>query len=124
MRCAKRRLFFTTGSHGSWVLNSAPYSPCWYTRDFLFQSDACHGSQGPEFCTPHARFCRWVVFRGVPGINNVIIGAVPALCENAPQGFAVLFRDAPPSESIPVSTRWMALLNRGSLPEVPSTHSA
>ena len=28
----------------------------------------------------HARFWRWVVFRGVPGINNVIIGAVPALC--------------------------------------------
>ena len=32
----------------------------------------------------HARFCRWVVFRGVPGINNVIIGAVRALCKNAP----------------------------------------
>ena len=32
------------------------------------------------FCIDHARFCRWVVFRGVPGINNVIIGAVPALC--------------------------------------------
>jgi len=28
--------------------------------------------------------CRWVVFRGVRGINSVIIGAVPALCENAP----------------------------------------
>ena len=48
--------------------------------------DACHGSQGPEFCTPqpllshqefdHACFCRWVVFRDVPGINTVIIGAV------------------------------------------------
>ena len=25
-------------------------------------------------------FCRWVVFRVVPGISNVIIGAVPALC--------------------------------------------
>ena len=36
------------------------------------------------FCMDHARFWRWVVFRGVPGINNVIIGAVPALCENAP----------------------------------------
>ena len=24
----------------------------------------------------HARFCRWVVFRGVPGINNIMIGAV------------------------------------------------
>ena len=33
----------------------------------------------------HARFCRGVVFRGVPGINRVIIGAVPALCEKAPQ---------------------------------------
>ena len=32
----------------------------------------------------HACLCTWVVFRGVPGINNVIIGAVPALCENAP----------------------------------------
>ena len=29
---------------GPRVLNSAPYSPCWYTRDFLFQSDACHRS--------------------------------------------------------------------------------
>ena len=37
---------------GPRVLNSAPYSPCWYTRDFFFQSDACHGSQGSEFCTP------------------------------------------------------------------------
>ena len=33
------------------VLNSAPDTPCWYTRDF-FSSDACHGFQGPEFCTP------------------------------------------------------------------------
>ena len=46
------------------------------------------------FSVDHARFCRWVVFRGVPGINNVIIGAVPALCENTPsvapaQPFAV-----------------------------------
>ena len=35
-RCARSRLFFTTGSHGSRVLNSAPYSPSWYTREFLF----------------------------------------------------------------------------------------
>ena len=27
-----------------------------------------------------------VVFRGAPGIITVIIGAVPALCENAPYG--------------------------------------
>ena len=32
------------------------------------------------FCIDYARFCRWVVFRGVPGINSVIIGAVRALC--------------------------------------------
>ena len=35
----------------------------------------------------HAYFCRWVVFRGVPGINNVINGALRelrALCENNP----------------------------------------
>ena len=32
-----------------------------------------------------ARFCRWVVFKGVPGTNTVIIGAVPALCENPPK---------------------------------------
>ena len=38
-------------------------------------SDACHGSEGPEFCTDGACFCRWVVFRGVPGIHNVIIGS-------------------------------------------------
>ena len=37
----------------------------------------------------HARFCRWVVFRGVPGINNVITGAVRALCENAPLACAM-----------------------------------
>ena len=28
----------------------------------------------------HARFCRGVVFKGVPGIPNVMIGAVRALC--------------------------------------------
>ena len=32
----------------------------------------------------HARFCRGVVFRGVPGMNTAIIGAVRALCDNAP----------------------------------------
>ena len=32
----------------------------------------------------HAPFCRGVVCRGVPGINTVIIGAVPALCETPP----------------------------------------
>ena len=36
---------------GPRVLNSAPCSPCWYTRNFFLQSDACHGSQGREFCT-------------------------------------------------------------------------
>ena len=61
-RCAKSRLVSTTGSHGS---------------------------QGPEFCTTDAVLngsCTLLQggFRGVPGINNVIIGAVPALCENAP----------------------------------------
>ena len=35
------------------------------------------------FGMDHARSCRWVVFRGAPGIHNVIIGAAPALCENA-----------------------------------------
>ena len=35
---------------GPRVLNSAPYSSCWYTKEF-FLFDACHGSQGPEFCT-------------------------------------------------------------------------
>ena len=30
------------------------------------------------------RFCGWVVFRGIAGINTVIIGAVRALCKNAP----------------------------------------
>ena len=44
---------------GPRVLNSAP--------PMLFSMD-------------HARFCRWVVFRGVSGINNLIIGAVRALC--------------------------------------------
>ena len=48
---------------GPRVLNSAP--------PILFSMD-------------HACLCRWVVCRGVPGINNVIIGAVRALCENAP----------------------------------------
>ena len=47
---------------GPRVLNSAP--------PMLFGMD-------------HARFCRGVVCRGVPGINNVMIGAVRALCENA-----------------------------------------
>ena len=59
----------------------------------LFSTTRSYGSQGPEFCIPCCfelvmHTCRWVVFRGVPGINNVIIGAVPALCENAPIGFS------------------------------------
>ena len=36
----------------------------------------------------HARVCRGVVFRGFPGINSVMIGEVPALCENALSGEA------------------------------------
>ena len=39
----------------------------------------CRGCRIGRAC-----FCRWVVFRGVPGINNVIIGAMPGLCENVP----------------------------------------
>ena len=47
----------------------------------LFSTTGSHGSQGPELCTlDHACFCRWVVFRGVPGVNNVIIGTVRGLC--------------------------------------------
>ena len=34
----------------------------------LFFTTRDHGSQGPEFCTP------MVLFRGVMGVNNVIIG--------------------------------------------------
>ena len=62
-------------------LNSAPSSPCWYTGDFLSHLML---ATGPRVLNPmlfgkdHACFCRWVVCRGVPGINNVIIGAVPA----------------------------------------------
>ena len=33
----------------------------------------------------HACFCRWVVFRGITGINSLIIGAVRAWCKNAPK---------------------------------------
>ena len=33
-----------------------------------------------RFRMDHARVCRGVVCRAVPGMNNVIIGAVPALC--------------------------------------------
>ena len=40
---------------------------------------------------PGRPLCRWVVNRGVPGINNVIIGAVPVPCETAPQGLAIPF---------------------------------
>ena len=35
------------------------------------------------FLIDHACFCRLVVFRGFPGINNSMIGTVPVLCENA-----------------------------------------
>ena len=34
------------------VLNSAPYHPPAGTPGILFLVCACHGSQGPEFCTP------------------------------------------------------------------------
>ena len=37
------------------------------------------------FWMDHAHFCRWVVLRAVPGTNNVIIGAVPALCALCPR---------------------------------------
>ena len=47
-RCVKVGSFPPGVAMGPGVLNCAPYSPCWYTRD------ACHGSQGPEFCTPDA----------------------------------------------------------------------
>ena len=39
------------------------------------------------FWIAHACFCTWVVFRGVPGINNVIVDAVHLLCEKAPKYF-------------------------------------
>ena len=54
--CAVRKVgcFPPPVATGPRVLNSAPHSPCWYTRDFSFWSSACHGSQGPKFCTPDA----------------------------------------------------------------------
>ena len=72
------------------LCENAPYSPCWYTRGFCFSLMLATGNRVLNFAPPmllgmdHACFCRGVVFRGVPGINNVIIGAMPALCENAP----------------------------------------
>ena len=86
-RCAKSRLFSPVAPVATdpKVLNSAPYTP-WYTRDFFFSLMLATGpkvlnSEPPMlFGMDHASFCRWMVFRGVPGINNVIIGAVPALC--------------------------------------------
>ena len=48
------------------VLNAAPYSPGWYTRDLLFWSDACHGSQGPECCTPDD-VLEWIMHASVGG---------------------------------------------------------
>ena len=60
-------------------------APC-AVRTLCEKSDACHRPQGPEFCTLQPllihpmlsilpSLCR-VVFRDVPGINTVIIGAV------------------------------------------------
>ena len=56
-RCAKSRLFSTTGSHRSQgpefcTLHPPPAGTSGIS--FFIQSDACHGSQGPEFCTPDA----------------------------------------------------------------------
>ena len=69
------QLFCTTGSPSPSpsprVLNSAPCSLCWYTRDLI--------------CIDHAYFCRWVNFGGVPGINTIIL----ALCETAPNACTV-----------------------------------
>ena len=52
--CAVRKIgcFPPLVATGLRVLKSAPYSPCCCTRDVFFQSDACQGSHGPEFCTP------------------------------------------------------------------------
>ena len=74
MRCAravrKVSCFSPPVAKGPGVLNPAPYSPCWYTRDFFFQSDACHRSQGPEFCTPE-----WIMHASVGGwFSRVFLG--------------------------------------------------
>ena len=69
---AHSRLFSTPGSHRSRVLNSAPYSPCWCTRD-CFSLMLATGTRVLNSAPPmllgmdHACFCRWVVCRGVPG---------------------------------------------------------
>ena len=54
LRCAKSRLFFTNGSHGSRGPEFCTLQPLLVRQGFLFVSDACHGSQVPEFCTPDA----------------------------------------------------------------------
>ena len=64
----------------------------------------------------HARFCRGVVFRGVPGINNVIIGAVHVLCalclrcaKAPPRSHAVSKPDVMAQESFSTGKRREAL---------------
>ena len=38
--------------------------------------ESCDGGGGSPGCFDHACFCRWVVFRCVPRMNNITIGAV------------------------------------------------
>ena len=66
----------------------------------------------------HARFCRGVVFRGVPGINNVMIFAVPALCENAPTVpfFGLYFRAPLPGADQPPPPPPVTTVTSGALP--------
>ena len=64
LRCAKSRRLSTAGSHGS-------QGPELRTPDAVL-TGSCSASVGGRFAG------------GVPGMNTVIMGAVPALCENAP----------------------------------------
>ena len=84
-RCAKSWLFATTGSHGSQGPEFCTLQPLSVHQGCFFSSLML--ARGPRVLNsvPHAVlnwyvcFCRWVVFRGVPGMNNIIIGAVRTL---------------------------------------------
>ena len=94
--CAKSRPFSTTGSHRSQGPEFCTvHPPCWYIRDFCFSVMLATGPRVLN-SAPHAVLN--LNFRGVPGINNVIIGGVRTLCLRC--------AETPPSERHGPDQKW------------------
>ena len=71
-RCVKSRLFSTTSSHGSQGPEFCILQPLLVHQGFFFfglmlATGPRDLNSAPHAVLNYACFCRWVVFRGVPG---------------------------------------------------------